>query len=84
MITKYFSKVVVRFNPSLKSGMFGGFRVCVDWTNFLLAKTARMFLAALPPKSRGEISVKQTILDQASKETPEITVQYSKLSLFLQ
>lgn len=40
-----------------------------------------MFLASLPPKTRGQILVSQKILQPKSKETEEVTVTYSKCFL---
>ncbi|KAK9472650.1 mitochondrial 54S ribosomal protein mL53 [Dipodascopsis tothii] len=58
MITKYFQKVEVRFNP------------------FVKGKTARVFLARIPPTVRQQIKVQSTVLPQDSTAPSLISVQF--------
>ncbi|GMM56946.1 mitochondrial 54S ribosomal protein YmL44 [Maudiozyma humilis] len=60
MITKYFTKVVVKFNPFGKE-----------------AKTARLFLAAIPPKQRIlGTKIENELLNGTSAKEPIIKVTY--------
>lgn len=59
MITKYFSKVVLRFNPTGAE-----------------AKTARLFLNAIPSTMRGQCATDLTLLPPGSPLAPIIKVTF--------
>ncbi|SMN22086.1 similar to Saccharomyces cerevisiae YMR225C MRPL44 Mitochondrial ribosomal protein of the large subunit [Maudiozyma saulgeensis] len=60
MITKYFTKVIVRFNPFGKE-----------------AKTARLFLASIPPRQRiMGTKIENELLNGTSTKEPIIKVVY--------
>lgn len=87
MITKYFTKAVVKFNPFGKEGMWNFQHYDLDISNLLtnqlefnvliIAKTARLFLSAIPPAQRTSgLQLQNEVLMAGSTVKPTVKVVF--------